>query len=73
MNTNTLTPSQLCLIETLSRVVSQQEADELSRIIRDYYAKKLDEELESLWNDKTFDQQKLDELKKEHLRTRYKA
>jgi len=73
MNINTLNKSQLCLIETFSRVSSQQEADELSRVIRDYYAKKLDEELESLWNDGTFDQQKLDELKGQHLRTPYKA
>ena len=52
---------------------SQEEADELSRVIRDYYARKLDEELEVLWNNGTLNQQKLDELSKQHLRTPYKS
>ena len=67
-----LSPAQLTLLESFARIQSQEEADELSRVIRDYYARKLDEELEKLWEDGTLNQQKLDELSRQHLRTPYK-
>ncbi|MCJ2382300.1 dephospho-CoA kinase [Parabacteroides sp. AGMB00274] len=50
---------------------SQEEADELSRIIRDYYARKLENELDNLWQSGTLNQQKLDDLRSQHLRTPY--
>ena len=64
MKTAQLSPAQLTLLESFANMKSQEEADELSRIIRDYYARKLDEELEKLWNEGTLNQQKLDELNK---------
>lgn len=67
-----LSPSQLTLLESFAHMQTQEEADELSRVIRDYYARKLDEELEKLWEDGTLNQQKLDELSGQHLRTPYK-
>lgn len=66
-----LNAAQLCLLETFSNVQSQEEADELTRVIRDYYAQKLDDELLTLWDDGTLNQQKLDELRGQHLRTPY--
>lgn len=71
MKTVQLSPAQLTLLESFANMKSQEEADELSRVIRDYYARKLDEELERLWDDGTLDQQKLDELGRQHLRTLY--
>ena len=75
MKTIQLSPAQLTLLESFAfaNMKSQEEADELSRVIRDYYARKLDEELEVLWNNGTLNQQKLDELSKQHLRTPYKS
>ena len=49
MNSKTLSQAQLCLLETFANMQSQEEADELSRIIRDYYARKLENELDNLW------------------------
>lgn len=72
MKTIQLSPAQLTLLESFANIESQSEADELSRVIRDYYARKLDEELDKLWDDGTLDQQKLDELRSQHLRTPYK-
>ena len=46
MKTIQLSPAQLTLLESFANMKSQEEADELSRVIRDYYARKLDEELE---------------------------
>lgn len=73
METTSLNPAQVCLLEAFAGVRSQEEADELTRVIRDYYDRKLEEELERLWDDGTFGQQRLDELRRQHLRTPYKA
>lgn len=72
MKTNSLNPAQLCLLESFAAMQSQEEADELSRVIRDYYAHKLEQELDDLWQDGTLNQQTLDELRDQHLRTPYK-
>lgn len=49
-----LNAAQVCLLETFAGVRSQEEADELTRVIRDYYDRKLEEEVERLWDDGTF-------------------
>lgn len=72
MKTAQLSPAQLALLESFANMKSQEEADELSRVIRDYYARKLDEELEILWDNGSLNQHKLDELSEQHLRTPYK-
>lgn len=73
MKLDSLNPAQLCLLETFAGAESQEELNELTRLIRDYYARKLEDELENLWEDGTLDQQKLDELRGQHLRTPYKS
>ena len=55
--------AQVCLLEAFAGARSQEEVDELTRVIRDYYDRKLEEELDRLWDDGTLDQQKLDELR----------
>ena len=72
MEAQKLNEAQLCLLEAFAGARSREEADELRDVIRDYYARKLEEELEKLWEDGTLDQEKLDELKEQHLRTPYK-
>lgn len=71
MNSKTLSQAQLCLLETFANMQSQEEADELSRIIRDYYARKLENELDNLWQSGALNQQKLDDLRSQHLRAPY--
>lgn len=73
MNTKSLNQAQLCLLEAFAGARSEEEVNELTRVIRDYYARKLEGELERLWDDGTLDQQKLDELRGQHLRTPYKV
>lgn len=71
MKLTSLNPAQLSLLESFAGIESQEEMDELTRVIRDYYAKKLENELENLWNDGTLNQERLDDLRKQHLRTPY--
>lgn len=72
MKLDSLNPAQLCLLEAFAGANSQEELDELTRLIRDYYARKLEDELEVLWEDGTLNQEKLDDLRSQHLRTPYK-
>lgn len=71
MRVSTLNPAQLMVLESFAGVDSQEEMDELMDMLRTYYARKMDKELERLWHDGTFNQEKLDELKGQHLRTPY--
>lgn len=73
METKSLSRAQVCLLETFAAAHSQEELDELTRVIRDYYDRKLEDELERLWDDGTLNQSKLNELRGQHLRTPYKA
>lgn len=43
------------------------------RVLKKFYAQRLDDELERLWNSGMLDQSKLDELRTEHLRTPYRG
>ena len=43
------------------------------RVLKKFYAQRLDDELERLWDNGTLDQSKLDELRTEHLRTPYRG
>lgn len=72
MKLDSLNPAQLCLLEAFAGAESQEELNELTSLIRNYYAQKLEDELENLWEDGTLNQQKLDELRPQHLRTPYK-
>ncbi|WP_455668525.1 hypothetical protein [Phocaeicola sp.] len=72
MDRTVLNPVQIRLLETFAGARSQEEADELTDLICEYYFRKLDDELERLWNERTLDQKKLDELRDQHLRTPYK-
>ena len=67
-----LNTAQIMILESFASVKTQEEMDELMDILRGYYAKKLDRELERLWNEGILDQKKLDELSEQHLRTPYK-
>lgn len=63
--------AQLYLLEVFSRIKTDEELDELVRVIRDHYTRKLDGEMDKLWESGQFDQKALDRLEGEHLRTPY--
>ena len=67
-----LNTAQIMILESFASVKTQEEMDELMDMLGGYYAKKVDRELERLWNEGILDQKKLDELSEQHLRTPYK-
>ncbi len=65
---NTLNSSQVMLIQSFASMDRQKDSEELMDVLRLFYAKKLDEEMQQLWDDGTFNQEVLDELRTQHLR-----
>lgn len=72
MEATTLNSAQLMILESFASAKSQEETDELMDMLRDFYARRLDKELERLWDEGILNQEKLDELGKQHLRTPYR-
>ena len=72
METTMLNPAQIMILESFASAKIQEEMDELMDMLRNFYAMKLDKELERLWNEGILNQEKLDELKEQHLRTPYR-
>lgn len=72
MEATMLNPAQIMILESFASAKSQEEMDELMDMLRNFYAMKLDKELERLWDEGILNQEKLDELKEQHLRTPYR-
>jgi hypothetical protein len=72
MEATMLNPAQIMILESFASAKSQEEMDELMDMLRNFYAMKLDKELERLWDEGILNQEKLDELKDQHLRTPYR-
>ena len=73
MTLTNMTPAQMLVLESFAGVTSDDELNALMRLLKKFYAQRLDNELEQLWNDGTLDQEKLDKLRSEHLRTPYRG
>ena len=72
MEATMLNHAQIMILESFASAKSQEEMDELMDMLRNFYAMKLDKELERLWDEGILNQEKLDELKDQHLRTPYR-
>lgn len=68
MNFNTLNQSQVILLQSFASLERKSDADELEELLKSFYAKKLDEEMERLWENGTFNQETLDDLRNQHPR-----
>ncbi len=64
--------AQLQMLNMMSRIKTDEELNELRNVISYYYAQKAQKEIDSLWDVGILNQEKLDEIRKEHLRTPYK-
>ena len=70
MNIASLNQAQIQLLETFAGIQSKEEIDELTKVIRNYYAEKLEKEMQRLWDNNILDDAKLCQLRKEHLRSK---
>lgn len=73
METTVLNAAQIMILESFASAKSQEEMDDLMDMLRNFYAIRLDRELERLWDEGILNQEKLDELRGQHLRTPYRS
>lgn len=55
-------PAQLYLLDLFSRIKSDEELNEIKKLISNYYVQKMDEELEELLDSGVLTQKRLDEI-----------
>ena len=59
-------------LRLLGHFKTEEQVNELRQVVCDYYARKIDEEIDKLWESGEWDEKKLEELRDAHLRTPYK-
>ena len=72
MQLSTMNKAQMMIVEAFAAANDEQEVNDLMDTLRDFYLKRFDQEMSRLWDNGTLDQKRLDELRKEHLRTPYR-
>ena len=62
-----LNEAQMSVLRLLGHMKTVEEVQELHKVIRDYYARKIDEEMDKLWESGEWSQEKIDALLTEDL------
>ena len=63
--------AQLELMNAAANVTSQDDLDALRMTLSLFFAERAQRAIDKMWDEGTFDQSKLDELRGQHLRTPY--
>lgn len=63
--------AQMMILESFAGATDEQEVNDLIDVLRSFYARRLEQEMNRLWDDGTLNQEALDQLNDEHLRTPY--
>ena len=71
MASTVLNEAQLSILRLLGSMKTVEEVDELRQVICDYYARRVDEEVDKLWESGQWDDEKNEAVLNEHLRTPY--
>jgi hypothetical protein len=62
----------MMILESFAGAQDEQELNALMDVLRNFYANRLESEMQRLWDDGTLNQERLDQLRGEHLRTPYR-
>lgn len=65
--------AQLELLNAAANVNSKADLDALRMTLSQFFAERAQLAIDKMWDEGTFDQAKLDELRSQHLRTPYKT
>jgi hypothetical protein len=63
--------AQMHILQMMSYIKTPEELEDLQNVISDYYAKKVDDEMDMLCEQGVIDAKTIEEWGKEHLRTAY--
>ena len=72
MAATVLNEAQLSILRLLGSMKTIDEVNELRQVICDYYARRVDEEMDKLWDSGQWNDEKNEAVLQEHLRTPYK-
>ena len=72
MQVNTMNPAQMMILESFAGARDTQELNDLMDMLRNFYAHRLEAEMLRLWENGTLDEEVLNQLRDEHLRTPYR-
>lgn len=72
MEHQSLNPVQLHLLQMFQGYDSEKDLDELKKVLSEYYARKVDEEMDQLWEDGKINAQTLKDWEHEHMRIPYR-
>lgn len=64
--------AQIEMLHAMASIETEEELYELKQALSKFFAHRAQKELDKFWENGTLDQQKLNELRKQHLRTPYK-
>ena len=68
----TLQQAQMGLLRVVEQMKSVADIQELRQIIANYYARKVDEEMDRLWESGEWNEQKIKDMEFAQLRTPYR-
>lgn len=71
MQISSMNQSQMMILESFAGAHDEQELNDLMDVLRDFYAQRLEREMQRLWDAGTLDEKQLELLRGEHLRTPY--
>lgn len=64
-------PAQLHILEMMSYFKTESAVQELQKVLSDYYAKKVQEEADRLWDEGILNADAIETIGESHLRTPY--
>ena len=68
----TLHDAKMNLLRVVDRIKTIEEVDAIRQLMADYYAKKVEKEMDRLWENGTINEQVIEQWGKEHMRTPYR-
>ena len=71
MKSEPLNPVQLYLLKMFSYAKDERALEEIRKSLTAYFAQRVEEDMDKLWNEGLWDQDKNEAILKEHLRTPY--
>ncbi len=71
MEAITFTPAQIQVLNLVSHIKTAAGLEKLRQQLAAFYAKQIDEEMDALWENGQFDDERLQQLRGSHFRTSY--
>lgn len=65
--------AQLELMNAAANITTKEDLDALRLMLSLFFAERAQQAIDKLWDDGTLDQDKLDKLRGQHLRTHYRT